>query len=946
MAFPLPTHLPRKKDARDVSTQILTKISETSSKTLNAQLASSWVAELDDTIKATKTRIHERIAGDLPNFERQLATSVSVQERLQSLSRNVDTLSESISHPQSGLIPNLVTTLASHAALAQENADVRAQHAALAHLLRCRNELRHLTGLVQKAELADATRASSSLGKCIDDAPEPLAKSEVMADMKRKSTALRNRTEEQLLDAYSRSIVVSQSEVVVKPYVQAVLPRRQINGSWAPSMLPQDNIDTTIRLPDVLASMTPAALSMHLATLRRDITTHCIEYTMKQPIQIYQTDTTGLTGTSQYKLSMQRAPPGVEDLSLRLANLTTVMAFLHSHLFPHLPPAERTSFPLSLCAPIRSAILNQLLLPNLPSTLSKLPDFLSLAKQAAQLEDEVVIQMLGDNGADRSIKSWVDNVGLHYERKRRAAILDRARAIVVSPPDDSTTFRVEVPLIVENVPIPVNLVDKPVTNGKHPEPVAADDDAWGFGDESPSQGNETSSQSDETSTDEWGFDDDIDPEPTPEPEPVPEPSKASVPESSTGTEDSTEDDPWGWNDDTEPTEPDDGSAWDDAWDEKPSAPEPVPPSPAPKPAKGLEKRFGGKSVPNSPAFPPPQSPAAPVHSSPPPPPPVASRKTKHTPVPPPLLIPATETYAVSGRTKDLLQLVEDVLREGAELVSSGILGGTPGSVIMQAAPMALELFRALVPVTNATVLKQSAKEPMRFSNDCLFVSHELRRIAMGLTGPKASARGKLEEGMERLRVLADSWFEETIAREERLIDELLDHAKGFIDTTHQERYDECEGAVNGVLQRIRRVAPQWKAVLTKSRYYDALGSIVEAALSRILGDILALEDITEVESHRLSELCHILNALEGLFMEDPEQPSFVVSHVPSWLKFSYLSELLEASIADISYLFEEGALVDFEIEELVKLVKALFADTPLRANTITKLQQGHPVRGS
>ncbi len=153
-------------------------------------------------------------------------------------------------------------------------------------------------------------------------------------------------------------------------------------------------------------------------------------------------------------------------------------------------------------------------------------------------------------------------------------------------------------------------------------------------------------------------------------------------------------------------------------------------------------------------------------------------------------------------------------------------------------------------------------------------------------------------------------------------------------------------------------------MLTKSRYYDALGSIVEAALSRILADVLALEDITETESHRLSELCHILNALEGQFVEDPDQPSFVVSYVPSWLKFSYLSELLvcssshllrerilmgslvfqEASIADISYLFEEGALVDFEIEELVKLVKALFADTQLRANTINKLQQGHPVR--
>ena len=54
MAFPIPTHLPRKKDARDVSTQVLTKISETTSKALDAKLASSWIAELDDTIRVTK----------------------------------------------------------------------------------------------------------------------------------------------------------------------------------------------------------------------------------------------------------------------------------------------------------------------------------------------------------------------------------------------------------------------------------------------------------------------------------------------------------------------------------------------------------------------------------------------------------------------------------------------------------------------------------------------------------------------------------------------------------------------------------------------------------------------------------------------------------------------------------------------------------------------------
>jgi protein transport protein DSL1/ZW10 len=50
----------------------------------------------------------------------------------------------------------------------------------------------------------------------------------------------------------------------------------------------------------------------------------------------------------------------------------------------------------------------------------------------------------------------------------------------------------------------------------------------------------------------------------------------------------------------------------------------------------------------------------------------------------------------------------------------------------------------------------------------------------------------------------------------------------------------------------------------------------------------------------------------------------------------------EASLVDISYLFDEGALIDYETHELVKLVRALFADTPQRANMVHKLMAGHP----
>jgi len=64
---------------------------------------------------------------------------------------------------------------------------------------------------------------------------------------------------------------------------------------------------------------------------------------------------------------------------------------------------------------------------------------------------------------------------------------------------------------------------------------------------------------------------------------------------------------------------------------------------------------------------------------------------------------------------------------------------------------------------------------------------------------------------------------------------------------------------------------QMQAILSKSKYFGALGFLVNFCLTCVMDDVLALPDITEVESHRLSELCRILHALEGLFIDDPEQ---------------------------------------------------------------------------
>lgn len=60
---------------------------------------------------------------------------------------------------------------------------------------------------------------------------------------------------------------------------------------------------------------------------------------------------------------------------------------------------------------------------------------------------------------------------------------------------------------------------------------------------------------------------------------------------------------------------------------------------------------------------------------------------------------------------------------------------------------------------------------------------------------------------------------------------------------------------------------QGKVTLTRSSYLNAVGQIVDDALFRVMDDVLALEDIPEADSERLSELCDMLAPLEELFMD-------------------------------------------------------------------------------
>ena len=525
----------------------------------------------------------------------------------------------------------------------------------------------------------------------------------------------------------------------------------------------------------------------HVNTLRRDFLSYFIDHVSKQPYAL----NIDASNPNEFTLTLIPSPPNIEDPKSRLDNISHILDFLFSHLIPYLSESEGIRFTRSLSNPIATSILNNLLIPSLPSSFGLLPSFLSLLERAVLFEESYISKLLGRFGDEGVIKTWSDGVSGHYERRRRIEILELARRDIIKAGDLEDTFRVIITdggLETSRSVIPIqDIHDEDFKN-----------DAWGFDEAAtaiPLTGN----------TDSWGFDDDTNPT-----TPIEEEHRAEVePEiplspNTDEKQDINDDgdvdpaDAWGWNEEEDvPVEssqaeeapvaevvPED-DIWDDPWldsGEADSQPEPVnfPSFTSPKAATRLEKSAsknkkhlnGNSSATNSPLS---------IHEIP-----------QHVVAPPPSLflqppledipkaehvngaadrlstVTPNEYYQVPTRTKRLMRMVETVIDESKLFYASNLFPASKdtvpatGTILSQSASSILDLYQALYPVKFAIDLKLPERA-MLFSNSCLYMATAVQQIEDTIYG-QPILKDRLSECRNHLQLLGDSWFNETIVR--------------------------------------------------------------------------------------------------------------------------------------------------------------------------------------
>ena len=532
---------------------------------------------------------------------------------------------------------------------------------------------------------------------------------------------------------------------------------------------------TVLNLSSILSSLSETSLSTHLAVLRRDINAYYIDHLLTHSTSLTQSFAKDSSGISSQTLSFLPSPSNVEDLPLRLKNMASVLDFLDVHLFAALPPSLAAGFKKTLCKPVTTALLQQFLVTLLPSSLAALPPYLHLVTQAKELEEKYVVNMLGQDPRDLEIKSWADAVSSHYERKRRAQILEDARQMILRQ-DDGSQIRIEVDLPPAPPPKSAPATHSSGSGSEGAGDVS--DDAWGLEGEESEDTNDVVSAAEEE--DAWGFDDaPTEPQhPTPEVPQEPILPRDTLPESEPSSDDST----WGWDDSVEEaippatTSPRTSSSGNADWDDDPwgDSPDPSPPSPAPvpppKPASRLEKLASKAKAKATPPHSPTSIRDPPTTDTRQPLPATTRRElvgtnktTLQSKKEPPRSQLQPETYAISGRARQLADTVDGILREGEEFASTAIFDSKApaaqqrGLVILQTAPAVLDLFRALYPVRFGQ--RPTELKSIVFANDCIYARERTLNAARQCM---VSAKDKLLETADSLEATGKRWYEQSI----------------------------------------------------------------------------------------------------------------------------------------------------------------------------------------
>ncbi|KAF7592873.1 hypothetical protein BBP40_012285 [Aspergillus hancockii] len=297
----------------------------------------------------------------------------------------------------------------------------------------------------------------------------------------------------------------------------------------------------------------------------------------------------------------------------------------------------------------------------------------------------------------------------------------------------------------------------------------------------------------------------------------------------------------------------------------------------------------------------------------------------------------TERYTITEIPDSILEIVQQQIidSQAISMPAHAHSRVVSGAGLLALPALILAMFKATASLFYGLKLNSGQ---MYLYNDSLYLADKMRDLS------DEHQLTKLQTDIDALQKFGKFAYSKEMQTQRTIVTDLLDGAQGFSQCSEQPFLGECENAVSATVDRIRDVYREWQPILSHSALLQSIGSLVSTIISKIIIEIEELGDISEAQSQQLVLFCNQVSKVEDLFMpettDDNARVPMTAVYVRNWLKFQYLINILESSLADIKFLWLEGELrLEFSPEEVVDLIEALFAESDYRRKAIAEIQR-------
>ncbi|KAI3140253.1 hypothetical protein CBS147325_6485 [Penicillium roqueforti] len=297
-----------------------------------------------------------------------------------------------------------------------------------------------------------------------------------------------------------------------------------------------------------------------------------------------------------------------------------------------------------------------------------------------------------------------------------------------------------------------------------------------------------------------------------------------------------------------------------------------------------------------------------------------------------------EVFTITDIPESVLKVVQQQITDSKDISQPAYANSrvaSSGAGLLALPTLILAMFKA----TSSTFysLKLTSGQ-MYLYNDSLYLADEIRKLV------EEHALSKLQPDVEALEKFGKLAYSKEMQTQRTIVTDLLDGAQGFGQCSEQPFQADCENSVSATVDRIRDVYKEWQPILSHSALLQSVGSLLSTVINKVVIDIEDLGDISEDQSRQLVSFCNQLSKLEDLFMRetdgDAEAIPVTAIYVSSWLRFQYMINILESSLADIKFLWLEGELgLEFSADEVIDLIEALFAESDHRRRAIAEIRR-------